>query len=296
VISPEATRIRAAWFPSRTVPDYSVTELREHEFMARKHDLLPAGVGVRSNRIAGFECEWINEDAGQSTRTILYLHGGGYVSGGCATHRNLVSRLARAAGARALVPEYRLAPESPFPAAVQDASDIYEALLSDEVGPSGLAIMGDSSGGGLCAALMLLLRDQGRPLPAAGVLISPWTDLTLSGKSYLTRADLDPLDRWPVVHRLANLYVPSGALTAPLASPMFGDLRGFPPLFIQVGDHEVLLDDSLSFASKAQASDVDVELDVWPEMWHDWQMAAPAMPEANEAIDRIGCYVRQRVP
>ena len=294
MVSSDAKRIRASLFPCRAVPQLSVAEWREQELRDCSDKLLPEGVRVISSAIAGRHSEWIENTFTPTKRTILYFHGGGYVLGGSATRRNVASRLAIAAAARVVVPEYRLAPEHPFPAAVDDAIAVYEALLGQGVKPSSLAVMGDSAGGGLCAAMLLALRDSGRPLPAVGVLISPWTDLTLSGESYHTRADCDPIDRIPLLRRMVAYYVASGDSTNPLASPLFGDLRGLPPMLIQVGDHEVLFDDSVRFAEKARASAVCIDLEVWPEMWHVWHTAAPELPEANEAITQIGAYVRQR--
>jgi len=294
MVSLDAKRIRALLFPCRTVPELTVPEWREQELSDSANETLPEGMKVITSAIAGRHSEWIENTFTTTKRTILYFHGGGYVLGASATRRNVASRLAIAAAARAVVPEYRLAPEYPFPAAVDDAIAIYEALLGQGVKPSSLAVMGDSAGGGLCAAMLLSLRDSGRPLPAVGVLISPWTDLTLSGESYRTRADCDPIDRLPLLRRMVAYYVASGDSTNPLTSPLFGDLCGLPPMLIQVGDHEVLLDDSVRFAEKARASGVCIELEVWPEMWHVWHTAAPALPEANEAITQIGVYVRQR--
>jgi epsilon-lactone hydrolase len=294
MVSLEAKRIRTSLFPCRTVPELTVSEWRAQELHDSSNDTLPEGVRVITSAIAGLHSEWIENTCTQTKRTLLYFHGGGYVLGASVTRRNVASRLAIAAAARAVVPQYRLAPEHPFPAAVYDAIAVYDALLEQGVRPSSLAVMGDSAGGGLCAALLLSLRDSGRPLPAAGVLISPWTDLTLSGESYRTRADSDPIDRVPLLRRMAATYVANGDPTNPLASPLFGNLRGLPPMLIQVGDHEVLLDDSVRFAGKARASGVSIELEVWPQMWHVWHTAAPALPEANEAITQIGAYVRQR--
>ena len=293
--SSEAERIRAELFPTRSLPDCTVSEWRELELKdaERRTQLGPIRV-VRDN-FAGVACEWIN-DVAEWKRTILFLHGGGYLLGSCATHRHLASRIAIAADARVLVPEYRLAPEHPFPAAVRDAVAVYDALLERGVAPAALAVAGDSAGGGLAAALLVSIRDAGRwPMPAAAVLLSPWTDLTLSAESYRTRGELDPIDRLPLLRRMVAHYVPDGEVRAALASPLLADLRGLPPQLIQVGDHEVLLDDSVKFAEKALAAGVDVELEVWPEMWHVWQQAAPALPEANEAIARIGAFVRKRV-
>jgi|SRR5579872_1717487 len=294
--SSEAKRLRAELHPSRAIAEYSPAEWRQQQMKAAEKDVLPAGVQVRRATVAGLACEWHRPGELESNRTILFLHGGGFVLGDYVTHRNFASRVALATGARTLVPNYRLAPEDPFPAGVQDAVAAYDALLGEGVSPSRLVVMGDSAGGGLAASLLLSLRDSGRPLPALGVVISPWTDLTLSGESYRTRVDLDPIDREQLLRRMAAMYVPKGDPATPLASPLFGDLRGLPPLFIQAGDHEVLLDDSVKFAESARAAGVDVEIEVWPEMWHGWYMAAPALPEANEVITRIGAYVRRRMP
>jgi acetyl esterase/lipase len=173
---------------------------------------------------------------------------------------------------------------------------VYDALLHTGIHPSMLALAGDSAGAGLCASLLLSLRDTQKPLPAVAVLICPWADLTLSGNSHHSRAHLDPIDRLPPLRRMLAYYVGDGDASNPLVSPIFGDLRGLPPMLIQVGDHETLLDDSVTLADKARASGVDVQLEVWPEMWHVWHTAAPALPEANLAIHRIGEYLRERLP
>lgn len=292
--TPEASHIRAQLFPSRVIPDESIDTWRQQELKSRAGDVLPTGVSVRADRLAGLHCEWMNEAAGQSLPAILYLHGGGYVLGNCATHRNVTARIAASAAARVVVPEYRLAPEHRYPAAVEDAIAAYDALLDTGIHPSQLAVAGDSAGGGLAAALLLSLRDSRRPLPALAVLISPWTDLTLSGDSYRSRAVLDPIDRVVALRRMVQSYLVTADPADPLASPIFGDLHGLPPLLIQVGDHEVLLDDSVRFARQARAAGADVELQIWPEMWHGWHLSAPALPEASEAITRIGSYIRSR--
>ena len=294
--SPEAARIRAELFPSRGVSIGSVEDWRERELKGSEAQVVTAGITVTAADVGGVRSEWLCASPRPSARTVLYLHGGGYVVGNCATHRALVARLAIAAQARALLPEYRLAPEHPFPAAVEDAVATYDALLELGVDPSMLTVAGDSAGAGLCAALLQSLRDARKPLPALAVLICPWLDLTLSGDSYHSRAELDPIDRLPALRCMARHYVGDGDASNPLASPLFGDPRGLPPLLIQVGDHETLLDDSCRFAAKAKAAGVDVELEVWPQMWHVWHAAAPALPEANLAISRIGEYVRERLP
>lgn len=290
--SVEANRIRAQLFPSRTVSECSIADWRRQELQERARDSCPNGVRVQPDRVAGLHCEWLASASGPSDRVVLYLHGGGYVLGGCATHRNIAARIALCSDSRVVVPEYRLAPENPFPAAVHDASAAYDSLLGAGIPPSAIVLAGDSAGGGLATALLLTLRDGGRPLPALAVLISPWTDLTLSGESHGTRVDLDPIDRVIALRRMVHCYVGAGDPATPLASPLFGDLHGLPPLLIQVGDHEVLLDDSVRLAQNARVALVDVDLEIWPEMWHGWHLSSPALPEANEAISRIGEYIR----
>lgn len=293
MVSAIAKRLRAELFPSRAIPNRSVPELRAEESRrSRETEQPPVGVTVIRREIAGLSAEWI-QSSNANSDAILYLHGGGFVLGSCSTHRNLTSRLALTARCRVVVPEYRLAPEHPFPASLEDAMAVYYELLRAGTDPRKLVIMGDSAGGGLCAALLLAIRDAGCQMPAAAVLISPWTDLTLSGDTYRTRADQDPLDRISELRRMADLYLCGGDATNPLVSPIFGNLRGLPKTLIQVGDHEVLLADSIRFFERAKQESVEVQIEIWPEMWHGWHMCAPALPEANEAIRHIGMFVRK---
>lgn len=297
--SAAAARIRAELLGSQLTTDdilsrlERVSELRAQEYSATKGQS-PSGVSITQSNIAGLAVECI-----QSSRvdvpetTVLFFHGGGFVGGSCATHRNLASRLAISSRSRVVVPEYRLAPEHRFPAPVQDAIAVYQELIRDGTDPRKLVTAGDSAGGGICAALLLGIRDCGNQMPAAAVLVSPWTDLTLSGDSYRTRANLQPVAPIPVLRRLAELYLGDSDPALPLASPIFADLRGLPKTLIQVGDHEVMLDDSRRFFQEAKQKGVEVRMEVWPEMWHGWIMSAPELPEANEAIRRIGAFVRK---
>lgn len=254
---------------------------------------VPDDVTVTEVDAGGVPAEWISADGHDPQRTILYLHGGGYVIGSRTSHRELVSRIARAAGARALSLEYRLAPEHPFPAAVDDAVAAYKWLLAQGARTGQLVIAGDSAGGGLTVATLLALRDRGIGLPAAGVCISPWVDLTGSGESMTTKADVDPMVQRALLQAMAGHYA-AGDLRAPLASPLFAGLRGLPPLLIQVGTSETLLDDSTRLAAKAKAEGVDVTLEQWEEMIHVWHFFAGMLPEARQAIERVGEFVRQR--
>jgi acetyl esterase/lipase len=258
--------------------------------------LLPAldGTETLATEAGGVPAEWVSAPGADPDRVLLYLHGGGYCIGSIATHRSLVARLSAASGARVLNVDYRLAPENPFPAAVDDGVAAYRWLLGEGADPSRVAIGGDSAGGGLTAATLLALRDAGERLPAAGVLLSPWTDLTFSGESHRTRADEDPMVGVDGLRLMADAYRGSEDAEHPLVSPLLADLTGLPALLIQVGTAEVLLDDATSLAKRAEAADVAVSLEVWDEMIHVFQAFAPLLPEAQQAIDRIGAYLRER--
>jgi acetyl esterase/lipase len=226
---------------------------------------------------------------------LLFLHGGGFSSGSCVTHRELAARLSLASGARALVLDYRLAPEHPFPAAVEDAATGYEWLLAQGIKAGQIAVGGDSAGGALALAALLLLRERGIALPAATVLFSPWLDLAVSGPTITSRAALDPLTSGEDLRAAAALYLAGADPATPLASPLFGDLRGLPPTLVQAGDHEVLLSDATRLAERAEAAGVALTLDVWDEMWHVWHAWAGILPEGQQAIDRAGQFIRERL-
>lgn len=297
--SAAAERIRAELFGPQAILNNpislldSISELRARELRARERDQQPVGgVSITPWSAGGVAAEWILPSRVNSNEPIiLYIHGGGFVGGCCATYRNLVSRLAIMSDCRVLVPEYRLAPEHCFPAPVEDAFAVYKALIRDGANPGKLVIAGDSAGGGICAALLMAVRDSGGPLPAGAALISPWTDLTFSGDSYRTRANVDPMDRLPWLRRMAELYLGGSDPTLPWASPVLGDLGGLPQIHIQVGDHEVLLDDSRRLFEKARQQGVQAQIEVWPEMWHGWHMSVPDLPEAIEAIRRVSEFV-----
>jgi epsilon-lactone hydrolase len=192
--------------------------------------------------------------------------------------------------------DYRLAPEHPCPAALEDAVAGYRWLLERGVRPEQIVIGGDSSGGGLALATLVRLREQGVALPAAGVLLSPWVDLTIAGPSIQTRAAIDPLVSPESLRLAAGYYLGGADPRMTLASPLYADLRGLPPLLIQAGDHEVLLSDATRLAEQARAAGVDVTLDVWDEMWHVWQAWAEILPEGQQAIERIGAFIRRQLP
>jgi epsilon-lactone hydrolase len=224
---------------------------------------------------------------------ILFLHGGGYVAGAPELYRHLLWRLAAAAAARVVAVAYRLAPEHPFPAALDDAAAAWRGLLAEAGNRHRIVVMGDSAGGGLALALALRLRDAAARLPAALVVMSPWTDLALTGTSLHRNAAADPVLNPAEMPGLAACYLADADPCTPYASPLYGDPRGLPPTLIQVGGDEVLLDDSTRLAARMRAAGCAVTLETWPRMPHVWQAFAPVMPEARRAILRIGAFVRE---
>lgn len=253
--------------------------------------------GVRSEPadIPGIRAEWLVPEDSRSDHVLLYLHGGGYIIGSIDSHRNLVSQIAAASGCRALLVDYRLGPEHRFPVAVEDAAASYRWLISQGYEPAKTAIAGDSAGGGLTAATLVSLRDSGDPLPAAAMLLSPWTDLEMSGDSCRTVGWRDPLVSVGILRNYAHRYLGTGDAKDPLASPLYADLRGLPPLCIHVGTCEVLLDDARRLAEKAGRDGVDVELFVGEDMIHVWQFYSPLVPESREAIDKLGAFYKARI-
>jgi acetyl esterase/lipase len=225
-------------------------------------------------------------------RVLLYFHGGGYKLGSVTSHRDVMARIGAASHCKVLGVNYRLAPEAHFPAPVHDALAVYEWLIAAGVPPAQIAVGGDSAGGGLAAALLLTLRDLGRAMPAAAVLLSAWTDLTAQGESYTTRAEADPIHQRAMILATARQYLgPDGDAANPLASPLFGDLAGLPPLLLQVGDRETGLDDSTRFAAKARAAGVRADLEVYADMIHVFQQFAAEIPQARLAIAAIGRFL-----
>jgi acetyl esterase/lipase len=249
---------------------------------------------IVAHRVAA---EWAAAPDSGSTRVVLYFHGGGYTIGSIASYRSFTGRLARAARARVLSVGYRLAPEHPFPAAVNDSVCSYRWLLDQGIPPSRIAVVGDSAGGGLALSMAVAIRDAGGPMPATIVAIGPSTDLAKEGASVRERAHLDPIVNYESSMAHARRYVGAqGDLKHPLASPLYAELHGLPPLLIMVGTHEALFDDSTRFAAKAQAAGVEVQLDVWQEMIHVWPIFADILPEGRQAIAKMGDYIRGRIP
>lgn len=239
--------------------------------------------------------EWLTPPGARTDAAVLYLHGGGYVIGSPRSHRHLAAAIARAAGTRALLLDYRLAPEHPFPAGLEDAVAAYQWLLAGGVAPARIVVAGDSAGGGLTMATLLALRERGLPRPAAAVCISPWVDLTNSAASYATKAAVDPIVTLDSIALLTQAYIGTGDPKQPLVSPLYADLRNLPPLLIHVGSDEVLLDDALGLAARARTAGVDVTIREWPAMIHVWHWFLSMLDEADQAVADIGAFVKARL-
>ena len=252
-------------------------------------------VTLTSATVGGVPGEWSQAPGVDANRVVLYLHGGGYVIGSILSHRHLASELGRAAGTRTLAIDYRLAPEHPFPAAVDDALAAYKALLDQGIKPKHIAIAGDSAGGGLTVATLLAAKQAGLPQPACGFCISPWVDMESLGASITGKAGEDPMVQGQALLAWAGLYLAGKDARTPLAAPIHGDLTGLAPLLIQVGSAETLLDDSIQLAGVAGAAEVPVRLEVWPEMIHVWHFFHPILSDARTALADAGAFIKARM-
>ena len=273
---------------------------RSEEIAQRRRDIdarglqnkLPADVKVEPVTANGVKAEWISTPDADAGKVVLYLHGGGYVIGSLDSHRHLVAEISRAARVRALAVDYRLAPEHPFPAAVDDALAVYRFLLSSGAPLGGITIAGDSAGGGLVVAAMVAIRDAGLAQPACGWPISPWVDMEAIGDSMAGKAATDPTVQKAGILDMAKHYLNGADPRSPLAAPLYADLHGLAPLFIQVGAAETLLDDAIRLAQVAGAADVAVDLQIWPEMIHVWHMYFPQLGAGRRAIAAGAEFVR----
>jgi len=255
---------------------------------------IPDDVTFEATTIAGLPARWSTTPGASKDRVLLYLHGGGYLLGSSLAYRPLYSALGRAAGARGLCVDYRLAPEDPFPAAVDDALAAYRALLDQGVAPGAIAIAGDSAGGGLTVATLVAARDAGLAMPAAAIAISPFSDLACTGASMATKASEDPSLNKDGLLAMAATYLNGAPSTSPLASPYYANLSGLPPLLIQVGSIEVLLNDATGLAARAGEAGVAVQLEVWPGMPHVWHGFSFMLSEGRDAIAAAGAFAAAR--
>jgi len=253
---------------------------------------LPDDVKTTEGVLGGVPVVTIETPGNDPSTVVLYIHGGAYALGSASDSAGLAADVSRRTGARAVSVDYRLAPENPFPAAVVDAVAAYRALLEDGTPSSKIGFVGESAGGGLVVATLLALKGEGLPQPASAVVFSPWTDLTVSGDSAISKADLDPALTPQGLRTRARDYLGETDPATPLASPVFGDLTGLPPLLIQAGSHEILLDDAVRLAGRAAAHDVQVELQVWPQVPHVFQGFAALLDEADEALNAAAAFTR----
>lgn len=237
--------------------------------------------------------EWSATPQANARCAVLYLHGGGYMAGSVVSHRYVAVEIGRAAQARTLALGYRLAPEHPYPAQLNDALAAYQHLRDQGLAPGAIAVGGDSAGGNLALSLLLALRDRGLPLPACAWLISPWTDLTASGATMQSKASVDPMISQPYLLELGRAFAGDNAFADPRISPQFAELAGLPPLLIQVGSEETLLDDAVGLAGRAGAAGVAVTLEIWPEMIHAFPMFFPRVAASRQATKRAGAFMRR---
>jgi acetyl esterase/lipase len=275
----------------------TIAAQRARQARAARFTRIPADVVCRPVDADGVPCEWIvsSEAASDPVSGMIYLHGGAYALGSIDVFRPFLARLARATGTRVLAVDYRLAPEHPYPAALEDAVTAYRwALDAAGAAPSQVLVAGDSAGGGLALAALLALRDTGAPLPAGAVCLSPWLDLALTGASVRGNARVDPILSYEALDGYACLYAGAHDRTSPLISPLYADLRDLPPLLIQVGTEEILLDDAVRCADRARAAGVAVTLDVVDGMFHVFQMVG-ALPETQAALREIAAFQKRFV-
>jgi len=290
-----AIRERIRQLAGSIEPNMELAEFRAiyGEFAALTAE--PDGINWTEVEAGGVPAIWAEPDGGSQDRVVQYVHGGGYVIGAAEYYRKFTGHLAKTIGCRVLNVDYRLAPEHPHPAAVEDSTAVYRWLLEQGIESGHIAIAGDSAGGGLTVATLISIRAAGLPMPAAAMPLSPWVDMEGTGESMTTRADRDVLVNPDMLKGMVDAFLQGQDARDPLAAPLHADLNNLCPLYIQVGDDETLLDDSVRLADRAHQAGVECRLDVFPEMQHVFQMAAGNMPEADEAIRRLADWVQPRL-
>ena len=298
MVSPEARARIAELFASKRAedvqfPDGKPVELKRRDWEAEARlEQLPKGARFSAADTNGVKSEWMDMPLIDKNRVFFLLHGGGYNSGSPRTHRKMAAFLSRAAHARVLTPDYRLAPEHAFPAAVKDALRSYGWLLDQGVPEDQIIVGGDSAGGGLALSMLLALREGGAKMPRAVVLMSPWTDLSVSSPTYERFRRLDPVVTREGLSEAGEWYAGTRDLRDPMASPLFADTSGLPPMLIHAGGDEIMLDDSRIFAERARAAGVDVTFKIYDGMWHVHHSGAPEVPESVAAYNDIAAFIR----
>ena len=271
----------------------SIPALRNASGAGEKHVKVPPGFHWEAVNAGGVQCEWLVPPDAPADTVLLYFHGGGGVLGLYNSGRNLAGHIALACKRHALMVDYRLAPEFPFSHGLNDCSAAYRWLASEGIEPDHIVIAGDSMGGLLTLAALLVIRDTGQSPPVAAVCISPNTDIALTGRSVRTNAWRDALLSPQFLRTMASLFAGGHDPCDPYLSPLYANLRGLPPILVQVGEDELLLDDAVRLHDRALAAGVNMTLEIWPHMWHDWHSCVPGLPEANEAIEHIARYLNE---
>ena len=277
---------------NRYTANKTIDQLRKETKDAGNIIPLPKNTKFKTVSVGNIDAEWITCGEFETDKIFMFMHGGGYYRGSIASTRATVARISAEAKVRCLSIEYRLAPEYPFPAAIDDTYTAYNWLLKEGVKPKNIIVSGQSAGGGLCLALLLKLKENFFSQPRGAVALSPWTDLTQSGKTMKINADIDPVISKKYLDRMANLYLAKTPNTTPLASPLYGELSGLPPLLVQVGSAETMLDDSRRFVEKAKEAKVDVQIEVYKDMFHGWHGSAHILKDGEKAIKNIGLFCR----
>jgi monoterpene epsilon-lactone hydrolase len=284
----EALRAEIAAHPRPT----DLQERRKRMNAQAERNPLPSDVVVQKVNANGIAAEWTITPGADLTRVLFFLHGGGYITGSLDSHRHMVAQAGREAQAKTFAIDYRLAPEYPFPAAIDDALAAYRFLLEQKVSPERIVLAGEAAGGGLALAMLISLRDSGGPLPGGTWVSSPWVDLRMTGATMETKAAVDPLTPKPYLQELADMYLGNADPASPLASPLYADLAKLPPVLIQVGSAETLLDDAVRLASKFGTADVRTTLEIWPEMMHGWHLFYRRLTAGRQALEAAGEFVR----
>jgi epsilon-lactone hydrolase len=293
--SPALDAIIVAKRANPFTPDKSVEQLREEYSSTINIEAMPKGTTITEVDAGGVTAEWTRAPGAATDCVFLFIHGGGYIRGAVVANRVTAALISAASGATTLSTGYRLAPENPFPAAIDDVYNAYRWLLAQDIDPKRIVVGGISAGGGLTLSLLLKLKELGDPMPVAAVPMSAWTDLTQSGQSFVTNDDSDPSLSKGYLDATAAYYLNGADPRTPLASPYFGELDGLPPLLIQVGTAEVLLDDSRLFAERAKAAGTEVTFEPWQDMIHGWHGFANVLPEARDAIASAGRFFKHHV-